>query len=267
MKNPFLIVIIVLCVIVGYTLVNMGKAKTLLQLEIQNSNKQIAELQKTIELQKAEIENLKNLRTANEIDISPEEKAGQSTQGAITQLTEMDEQSTQGAEKVENSTQEVSQPMYGVYLGEYLNALKRRFKLEPDEMHRTYRGDGRLAELWVVQTDIKNVRLRVVTFHEQVFVIAVDFADKSKTNYSTIIEELMKKYEGNIEIVENGEQILGNMFRFYTLLNGVKVEIQLEYKAGYTEKELTLTYKHIPLSQKFAEEKKEQKASKVRDNL
>jgi hypothetical protein len=106
-----------------------------------------------------------------------------------------------------------------------------------------------------------------VTFHEKVFVIAVDFADKSKTNYSAIMEELTKKYQGNIEIVENGEQILGNIFRFYTLLDGVKVEIQLEYKAGYTEKELTLTYKHMPLSQKFAEEKKEQKAIKVRDNL
>jgi hypothetical protein len=245
----------------------MGKAKTLLQLEIQNSNKQIAELQKTIELQKAEIENLKNLRTANKIDIPPQEKAGQPAQGAVTQLTKMDEQSTQGAQEVGNSTKAVSQPVYGVYLGEYLNALKMRFKLAPDEMHRTYSVDGRLADLWAVQTDIKGVRLRVVTFHEQVFVIAVDFADKSKTNYSTIMEELTKKYQGNIEIVENGEQILGNTFRFYTLLDGVKVEIQLEYKAGYAEKELTLTYKHMPLSQKFAEEKKEQKASKVRDNL
>ena len=264
MKNPFLIVIIVLCVIAGYTLVNMGKAKTLLQLEIQNSNKQIAELQKTIELQKAEIE---NLRTANKIDILPEQKTQQPAQGAVTQLTEMNEQSAQGAQEVANSTKAVSQPVYGVYLGEYLNAMKRRFTLEPDEMHRTYRGDDRLADLWAVQTDIKGVRLRVVTFHEQVFVIAVDFADKSKTNYSAIMEELTKKYQGNIEIVENGEQILGNTFRFYTLLDGVKVEIQLEYKAGYAEKELTLTYKHIPLSQKFAEEKKEQKASKVRDNL
>jgi hypothetical protein len=247
------IISVVLCLVFGFALFNMGNHKTKLQLEIRYSNQQIAELQKTVELQKAEIESLKNTKTANAINMPPVEKVEQPAQEVITQPQE----------KTEEPIREVNQPVYGIYLGEFLDSLDMRCDLEPDETHKTY-GDSRLAKSWwVVQTNIRNNRLEVVTYNQRVFIVRVHFRDSSNTNYSVIMEELQKKYS-SIEIVENKTDLLGERFGFITSINGVKVGIQLERN---NQEELTLTYTHIPLAQMCQEEIKVQKADRVKDNL
>jgi hypothetical protein len=248
-----LIISVVLCLAFGFALINMDNANKKLQLEIRYSNQQIAELQKTVELQKAEIESLKNTKTANAINIPPVEKVEQPPQETIIKPQE----------NVEEPIREVNQPVYGIYLGEFLDSLDMRCDLEPDETHKTY-GDSRLAKFWwVVQTDIRNNRLEVVTYNQRVFIVRVHFRDSSKTNYSVIMEELQKKYI-SVESVENKADMLGERFSFITSINSVKVEIGLEHSAG---EELTLTYTHIPLAQMCQEEIKEQKADRVKDNL
>ena len=76
-----------------------------LQAKIQTLNAQMAELQGTVELQKAEIERLKTLCLKNGIDVSPKGKVKRSTEEAI------------------------SQPMFGIFLGEKLSEVRKRFKI------------------------------------------------------------------------------------------------------------------------------------------
>lgn len=72
MKNLFTI-FVVLCLAVCTTFADTGKVEKL-QSEIQNLNKQISKLQKTVELQRAEIERLKTLCQKNGIALSPKKR-------------------------------------------------------------------------------------------------------------------------------------------------------------------------------------------------
>lgn len=210
--------------------------------EIQNLNKQISDLQKTIELQNAEIARLKKLCIENGIDLSPKEKVEKPTQEAI------------------------SQPMFGIFLGETLDSLKRRFKVV--SASGTTKGVIEGTENWLVQSDNGNIKLLGVnTYQQQVLFIFVYFADASKQNYAAIKGQLEKKYKG---IEEEGipDFTFGKKFTRQTLIDGVPILIQLEHETGFMENDkLTLFYFHIPLTQKLEEENKNRKADKVKGDL
>ncbi len=159
-------------------------------------------------------------------------------------------------EKVEKPTREaISQPMFGIFLGETLDSLRRRFVVGAAMK------DG-VSDSQEVQSDNPNVRvLTVSTYHQQIYCIDVIFTDVSKQNFLTIKEELEKKYKGNV----SGD-ILGLFTNFYlrTIIDGVKIKIILKYsRPNY----LFLFYYHEPLLLMVEEERKKQRADKFKKGL
>jgi len=233
-------VIVVLCFAVCTAFADTGKVEKL-QSEIQQLNKQISELKKTVELQKAEITRLKTLCQRNGIDLSPKKRSEKPTQSAI------------------------GQPMFGVFLGETLDSLKKRFRVSQSTF--TFENEDHPGKIWNVQNNNANVKqLLIYTFDNNIYTIDIRFRDGSRSNYEAIKSQLEKKYKS-----EDKGGISGAMFGegvFEPVIDGVEVKIKLNHDTGFMEDDkLDLSYTHTPLSQKVYEEIQRRKASKIGSEL
>jgi len=212
---------------------DVGKIEKL-QSEIQRLNKQISELQKTVELQKTEIMRLETLCQENGIDLSPKKKIDKPTQEAI------------------------SQPIFGIFLGETLDSLKKRFTVsQSSEVVRDYIGrpiKDDPSKIWNVQNDNLNIKqLLVYTFNEKVCEIHIRFTDGSSDNYYAIIHQLEKKYN---------ERIMTPLSSFMTVIDGVEIQVKLQAKEQQ-DKDLELSYTHWPLLRDVVEEIKRRETDRL----
>lgn len=226
--------------LVTCTSADTGKVEKL-QAEIQKLNKQISELQKTVEFQKAEIERLKSLCLNAGIDVSPKEKIKKPTQEAI------------------------GQPIFGVFLGETLDSLTQRLWVSPDTY--TFTDKDHPGKIYTVQDRNPSVKkLLVYTFDDKIYTIDVRFTDGSRINYEAIKDQLEKKYKS-----EDKGGISGALFGegvFEPVIDGVKVRIKLNHDKGIMEDDkLELTYTHSTLSKKIYEEIQRRKANKISSEL
>jgi len=238
--NKLITAFVVLCFAVCTTFADTGKVEKL-QSEIRLLNKQISELKKTVELQKAEIDRLKTLCQRYGIDISPENKSEKPTQSAI------------------------SQPMFGIFLGETLDSLKKRFRVSQSTF--AFENEDHPGKIWSVQNNNQNVKqLLVYTFNNYIYTIDVRFADGSRSNYEAIKKQLENKYKS-----EDKGGVTGAMFGegvFEPVIDGVQLKIKLNHDIGFMEDDkLDLSYTHAPLSQKVYEEIQRRKASKIGSEL
>lgn len=239
MKNVFTILVL-LCLAVCTAFADTGKVEKL-QTEIRNLNKQISKLQKTMELQRAEIERLKTLCQENRIALSPKKRIKKPTQSAI------------------------NKPMFGVFLGETLDSLKKRFRVSQSTLY--FENKDHPGKIWSVQNDNPNVKqLLVYTFDNNIYTIDIRFTDGSRSNYEAIKSQLEKKYKS-----EDKGGISGAMFGegvFEPVIDGVEVKIKLNHDTGFMEDDkLELSYTHAPLSQKVYEEIQRRKARKIGSEL
>jgi len=209
--------------------------------EIDRLNKQIANLQKTIESQRSEIERLQQLCRQYGIDVAPKQAIEKPTQTAI------------------------SQPMFGVFLGETMDSLKKRLKVSESTYH--FNDEDHPGAIWAVNVVNENVKqLLVYSFDNQIYTIDVRFSDGSRTNYETIKGQLENKYkqndEGGVAGALFGEGVLK------PVIDGIEVRIKLNHDTGFMEDDkLELSYAHGPLSDKVYKEIQRRKAAKINSEL
>lgn len=233
-------ILVLLCLAVCTAFADTEKVEKL-QTEIRNLNKQISKLQKTVELQRAEIERLKTLCQESGIALSPKKRIKKPTQSAI------------------------NKPMFGVFLGETLDSLKKRFRVSQSTLY--FENKDHPGKIWSVQNDNPNVKqLLVYTFDNNIYTIDIRFTDGSRSNYEAIKSQLEKKYKS-----EDKSGISGAMFGegvFEPVIAGVEVKIKLNHDMGFMEDDkLELSYTHAPLSQKVYEEIQRRKARKIGSEL
>lgn len=233
-------VFIVLCFTTCIAFADTGKIEKL-QSEIQKLNKQISELKKAVEVQRAEIKRLKTLCQRNGIDIFPKKRGVKPIQSAI------------------------GKPMFGIFLGETLDTLIKRFRVSQSTL--SFENKDHPGKIWNVQNNNPNVKLLLVyTFNNIIYTIDVRFTDGSRSNYEAIKSQLEIKYKS-----EDKGGIVGSMFGegvFEPVIDGVEVKIKLNHDIGFVEDDtLGLSYTHAPLSQKVYEETQRRKASKIGSEL
>ena len=213
--------------------------------QIQGENEQlkakIAELNKTIDSLKIEIARLNSLCKANNIDTSPQEK--------VVKLT----------------SEALSQPMFGIFLGETIDSLKKRMKVEDSGVNTEEL--GLIGKMWGVHVDNPSVkRMLAVSFQNLICSISIDFVDGSESNYDAIKKQLEKKY-GAKENDDFSETLSGKSV-FKPVIDGVVVLISLDYDAGFLAAEkLNLSYSHLGIGAKLTKELERRKAAKVKSDL
>lgn len=183
--------------------------------ELKNSIRQldvqITNLLRIIEFQKKEITYLRKLCSEAGIDVTPV-PAG------------------------------ISEPIFGIYLGETLETLRTRLKVSKGDYafaDKNFRG-----QVWSVENNDRSIkRILAYTFNEQIYEIDIEFADTSATNCEATKTQLSKNYQ---TIHQN---------TFETIIDGVNIGIELNcYNSGGKDNRLTLTYIHVPiLTQIYAE--------------
>jgi len=208
--------------------------------QVELLNKRIVELEKTIEVQQAEIERLRALCVENGIDINPKQV-------------------------IKPTPDAISKAMFGVFLGESIDSLKKRFRLAESTYHFT--DEDHPGIIWSVSNDNPNVKeLLVYTFNGQVYTIDIRFSDGSRTNYHTIKDQLEKKYkrsdEGGLPGALFGEGV------FKPVIDGVEVRIKLDHDIGIMEDDkLKLCYTHGPLNDQVYKAIQKRKAAKINSEL
>ncbi len=210
------------------------------KIEIQLS--EIQQLNKTVEVQKAEIKRLETLCQRNGIDFSPKEEIEKPVPSAI------------------------SQPMFGIFLGETIDSLKKRFKVYPSKLNDFIDEDDP-GKIWDIQNKNENVKaLSVQTFEDNIYSINVQFVDGSKVNYEAIKSQLGKKYKSEDKGGLSGA--LFNKGTFYPVIDGITVGIRLNHNIGFMKDDtLDLSYIHMPLLLKNNAEIDRRKVSKVGSDL
>lgn len=159
----------------------------------------------------------------------------------------------------------VSKPMFGVYLGEYLGELTKRFKVVKSRY--VFKDPDCPAEIWDLQHSNKNIqRLSVHTYRARVYQIEIEFVDGSKTNYEALNQQLSSTYG-----TKDKGGLTGAMFgegKFSTQIDGIDIEIKLNHDLGFGEDDkLGLSYLHVPIAKMVYDVIQEQKAAKVQQDL
>ena len=194
-----------------------------LQDSINQLKLQISNLQKIIDSQEKELARLKKICADAGIDIT---SAKQKSAG-------------------------ISEPIYGIYLGESLKTLKTRLTVSKSKY--VFAGKNSHGQIWSVQNNDPGIKhLLVCTFNEQVCEIDVEFTDAGEVNRQEIRARLEKDYQ----------TIDQNIFE--TTTDGVNIRIELSFRDVAGKKSgLTLTYIHVPIVKQMYAELEKQKAAKT----
>lgn len=159
----------------------------------------------------------------------------------------------------------VSKPMFGIFLGETLDSLRKRFNVSKSNLY--FEDEDHPGKILSVRSDNPNVKqLLVYTFNGNVYTIYVLFNDGSRTNYETINAQLEKTYKssdkGGLSGAIFGEGV------FETVIDGMEIRIKLNHDIGFMEDDkLELSYTHVLLSERVYEEIKSRKSAKINKDL
>lgn len=159
----------------------------------------------------------------------------------------------------------LTKPMFGIYLGESINSLRKRTTVSSSTYY--FEDEDHPGKIWYVRNPKPEVKeLLVSTFDRKIYKIQVRFVDGSRTNYEAISRQLEHKYksddEGGVTGAMFGEAV------FKPVIEGVPVTIELNHDMGFVGADkLELQYTHGPLSQQVYKEIQRRKALKIRDQL
>lgn len=199
-----------------------------LQNSIRQLNVQVADLVKMVEMQRQEIARLKKLCADAGVEITPHPHR----------------QKVKPPEPPQEKTGQISQPIFGIYLGQSLDKLRSKMKVSKSNYVFTDKNfNGRV---WIVKTKEPAIKkLLVCTFNNQIYEIDIEYKDASAENCRTIKQQLERDYK--IVSRDKYEQMLGKN-TFEAVIDDVKIGIVLNYYSdGDKENRLTVTYVHIPL--------------------
>lgn len=158
----------------------------------------------------------------------------------------------------------ISKPMFGIYLGEQLKSLARRFEITPADSSKDDADEP--SKSWVVTHNSDTVRhCFISTLDERVFSVVIVLSDSSEENFEAIHKQIRDKYK--IERESGGFSIDPERF-FGTRVDGVKVGIYLKLEKAFMEDDtLSISYVHVPLFSKRDEEFKRRKSLKIHEDL
>jgi len=203
--------------------------------ELQNAvsqlNLQITNLLKIIESQKDELIRLRKLCFDAGIDITPPAQ----------------EQTSQEADQI-------TQPVFGVYLGETLKTLRSRLKVSKSKY--VFANKDCPGRVWSVKNNDPNIkRLLVCSFNERIYEVNVEFRDAGMANCRAIKSQLEKTYQPAGR--NKYDQLFGKSI-FETVIDGVNIGIEVNCDTGTGKNnKITLTYIHVPvLKEMLAEQEK-----------
>ena len=158
----------------------------------------------------------------------------------------------------------VNQSMFGIFLGETIDSLRKRHSVTPSSF--SFEEKDHPGVIWNVfncNTSVKH--LLVYTFEGKIYSIDVRFTDGSKTNYEAIKTQLEKKYR------DTDDSLFGGLFgelSITTTIGTVKVYINLNHDIGFMEDDkLVLTYQHGSLVQQVVKEIHKRKVGKIGNEL
>lgn len=158
----------------------------------------------------------------------------------------------------------LNQSMMGIYLGETVDDLKKRFKVEPIDLQEQAElgihqdPDDPTVELEVVHTS-KNIKhCEVKIYCNKIYEIDITFQDGSDENYKAIRNKLKNKYK------DDYSETYGNA-DFGIVVDGIRVDIYLGHDSGY--KLTFITYKYKGLADMKEEEMIQKKSAKISEQL
>jgi hypothetical protein len=189
-----------------------------MRIAIGQLDRETTNLLKIIELQKKEIDYLRKLCSEAGIDVTPLPVG-------------------------------ICKPIFGIHLGETLQALRSRLKvLKSDYVFADKNYPG---QVWSVENNDPNIKsLSAYTFNEKIYEIDVEFADANAANCQAINAQLRKDYQ---TIYQN---------TFETMNNGVNVGIELNCHIGKNNR-LISTYIHVPILRDIYNELGKQRINKA----
>ncbi|MGB8225502.1 MAG: hypothetical protein WCE45_01350 [Sedimentisphaerales bacterium] len=199
-------------------------------------NLQITNLLKIIESQQAELARLRKLCSDAGIDTTPPAQ-----------------------EQTSQEVVEINQPLFGVYLGETLDALRSRLKVS--------KGKYVLADkdcpgkVWSVKNSDPNIkRLLVCSFNERIYEVDVEFRDSDMASCRAIKSQLEKSYQ---PVGWNKYNRLFGKSVFETVIDDVNIGIQVNCNIGAGKNDtITLTYIHVPILKEMLAEQEKRKPVK-----
>ena len=225
-----------------------------LEAVIKTQKEQIRELQCVIKDQEAEIAALKSeLKQIREVSrfnprIHPEVDKNE------------DDRRTKG-EKFANEIKAITKPIFGIYLGEKISNVQKRFRTKLLKKNSSFpEMEWRLV---YHRSDIIR-RYEVFSFDGRVSGISVYFKDSSELNYDALSHELSKKYQ---EVQKNLTDLFssGDLERkFWTVIDNVHIGIILSFEEKPKgDNTLGLDYFHNPLVKKWKLETFRRKIKKM----
>lgn len=158
----------------------------------------------------------------------------------------------------------LKKPMFGIYLGEKLSDLRKRFRITKLDSAKKDLDDP--SESWFVIHRSDTIKAcSISTFEGRVWSIFVLFKDSSKENFDAIENQLRNKYE----IEDESEDFTIDPERtFEVRVDGVPVGIHLKLESAFMEEnKLGVIYVHGLLMLKRTEEIERRKAAKVKVDL
>ena len=224
-----------------------------LEAVIKTQKKQIRELQCVTKAQEAEIARLKELCCKAGVDPNLAKHIDKKEDISAKSLSEI-------------TATILSEPIFGIYLGEKINEVRKRFDVFK---FRSAKVDvDSPAESWVIQHHndaIMDEGFVIRTFRDRVYLIGVTFKDNSERNFKSLEQQLLKKY--HVREVSR-EDFIDLARNFVTTLDKVPVQIYLHLEAMFIgDNLLNLQYVHIPLRIKLESVIDNRKQEKIADDL
>lgn len=148
----------------------------------------------------------------------------------------------------------VNTPIFGIYLGENLDSLRKRKHVV------------QIKDFWIIKESDPAIETIIVGIRQnRVSAITVLFADTSKANYEAIKKGLKIKYIADKNSYYKEVEVLSEAY-YHTRIDDVLIYITLNYDKVIDEK-LSLSYTHMPLYEQSGKEIEFQKLKKVIDQL
>ena len=144
----------------------------------------------------------------------------------------------------------VSKPMFGIYLGEKLSDVQKRFEITESPLNK-----------WVVRhtsNDIEDCHINICK--DRVYCITVWLKDNTKRKFDFLKQQLKKEYENyQIRGIESSNTKPAANFEFKVTIDDILVPIYLTFIDNFTaypatskaENELSIQFIHWPLLQQL----------------
>jgi predicted RNA-binding Zn-ribbon protein involved in translation (DUF1610 family) len=138
----------------------------------------------------------------------------------------------------------ISEPIYGVYLGEKLSDLSTRFTLKKKAYKLTPNDPFTIYSLTKPHEKARDQS--VFVYQDRVVGIALWFRNGSEKNYNAMREEMARKYDEPEDF--EGRMHLSKTAYWQFNLEGVPVRIMLKWEDIIRHKKLTAAYFHMGLA-------------------